>query len=113
MPKSRPSIQQQFLDALLNDEVVKFIFDHLRNVGIAGLVVAASQWRIRSAKDTFHIVDGWVLMVVGVLLLLMLAYNFTWKLARLDVSTLVKLVVAFFYITVFLSLLAFFIASHT
>ena len=82
MPRSRHSLWKQFNDACENDDVVKFVFDHLRNVGIASLMFAASVWHLMEGRGLQSILLGLIFGLVGVALYYALMRHFDFKIRK-------------------------------
>ncbi len=99
-----------YLDKYARDDAtVKFVFDHLRNIGLVGFVLAASAWKEQ------HIGVGWVAVwdhvVVAVLgfcgfgLLWINHENLMNKLRNKPASKWVKYLIVIIYTIIFTELL--------
>ncbi|MFV8599179.1 hypothetical protein [Ralstonia pseudosolanacearum] len=64
-----------FRKLIANDDAVKTIFDHFRNIGIAGTVFAAGVWSLKSQAEGLltymTLASGAALCVLGVFLLVL------------------------------------------
>ena len=111
MSDARRSVLSQLRGACENDDIVKFLFDNIRNIGLAGVVAAAADWYIRSATGLYALIVGMALALVALVLFFIIIVNFSSKLRALDVSLLIKIFVALLYGSVVAALLSY-LASH-
>jgi hypothetical protein len=94
-----------------DDSFVKFVFDHVRNIGLIALVLGASAWKQK------HIESGWVavwdhtvsalLLLTGLGLLYLNHDNLLHKLRSLNASRWIKVIIVFLYAVIFGELLKF------
>ena len=111
MSNARRSVLTQLRAACENDDIVKFLFDNIRNIGLAGVVAAASDWYIRSATVLYALIVGMALALVALVLFFIIIVHFSSKLRALDISPLIKISVALLYGSVLAALLSY-LASH-
>lgn len=108
MRQGNTKISQVLCDACESDVVIKMIFDNIRNIGIAGFVLAASKWYIKQPPQNWlSVVMSLVLSVVGVFLLFANLWHFSQKLRALPFPLLVRNILATVYGLVFSALLMF------
>ena len=105
------SVLSQIRDACENDVLIKFLFDNIRNIGLAGVVAAASDWYLRSAAGVYAFIVGVALAVVALVLFSLIIVHFASKLRALAVSTAIKITVALLYGSMLAALLSY-LAIH-
>ena len=110
MPGPGVSMRSKLLAACEDDNVVKFVFDNIRNMGIVGLVAAAAEWLLLD-KSIYAAGAGAALAVMAAVLLFINLRHFASKLRSLDVAPWIRGAVAVRYGTVFAGLLTF-LAIH-
>ena len=111
MPASHRSILSQVREACESDDVVKFLFDNIRNIALAGVMAAAGDWYLRSATGLYSFIIGAMLALVAFVLFFIIIVHFSSKLRALRVSILIRSVIALLYGSVFAALLSY-LASH-
>jgi hypothetical protein len=84
-----------------DDSVVKSVFDHVRNIGLAALVLAASAWKLKHAAPfpggLFDYLGSTLLGLIGIGLLWMNHENLFHKLRKEPLSIWVHAFLAFLY----------------
>ena len=111
MSNARRPVVGQLREACENDDIVKFLFDNIRNIGLAGVVAAASDWYIRNGTSLYALIVGMALALVALVLFFIIIVHFSSKLRALDMSLLIKATVALLYGSVLAALLSY-LAIH-
>lgn len=90
-----------FRKLIHSDEAVKTIFDHFRNVGIAGAVFAAGAWtlthRASGALAYMSLASGLALCILGVFLLVVAERHAYKKFKETNLPLLLDLIVRLVY----------------
>jgi len=113
MIKDNKSLSAIFRAACEDDAVIKHIFDNLRNIGIAALVLAGCEWYLSQRPVT--LLSGamaFLLGVAGTFLLFANLWYFTQKLKALPVPLWVKNFLAAIYGCVITGIFSFLASRH-
>lgn len=95
-----------------DDAFVKFVFDHIRNIGIAGLVLGAAIWKQKNIGSGWMAIWDYfsfvVLVSCGSILLFLNQENLFHKVRNTSLAVWAKIAVGISYALLFSSLLTYF-----
>jgi hypothetical protein len=97
---------------LLADDTVKFVFDHVRNVSLSGLVGWAALLLILNPHDNLEIVAGMLLMFGCIFLLILNLANGVRKIAGSNLSRWVKIILSVLTMALATSLFTLLMREH-
>jgi len=90
-----------FRTLVASDDAVKTVFDHFRNLGIAGAVFAAGAWTISNPASGFLSYMSWMsgfsLIVIGCFLFCLAERHGKRKFQEAKISTYWEVVIVLFY----------------
>jgi hypothetical protein len=103
-------------DLAKDDQLVKLVFDHLRNLGICAVVLVAANWthqqNIEGVQYYIKEISSWMLYAASFFLFFFNMEFAFHKLSSLQVPKFIRFFIVYIYLTCIFRIFLYLISSH-